>query len=86
MTNQSKADLIFQVDVVLLKTSCFAPRLLTAECTKKIAMESAIEKMIIWYFISSDCVIVSFLLIRQTSRRIQENKFNKPNLLVYYSA
>jgi len=86
MKNQFKADLIFQVDVVLLKTSCFASRLFTAECKEKIAMDSAIGKMIIWYFISIDCISVCFLMIRQTSRKIQQNKFNKPILLGHYNA
>jgi len=68
------------VDVVLLKTSSFAPRLLTAECNEKTATNSAIEKMIIWYFISNDSISFSFLSIRQASRKIQQSKFNKPNL------
>jgi hypothetical protein len=57
--------------------------LLTAECKEKTATDSAIEKMIIWYFISSDCINFFFLLIGQASRKIQQNKFNKLSLLVY---
>jgi len=72
------------VDVVLLKISTFAPRLLTAECNVKAFTDRANEQMIIWNFISSDCISFSFLSIRQASRKIQQNKFNKTNLLGFY--
>jgi hypothetical protein len=46
MKNEFKVDLIFQVDVIFLKTNCFAPRLFTAEWEEKTATDSAIEIMI----------------------------------------